>query len=47
MRHGSNEFFKTRLKYTLFIRFTLWETQFRNKSYDEDDEKKRHILDEV
>ena len=28
-------------------RFILWEAQFRNKSYDEDDEKKRHILDET
>ena len=27
--------------------FTLLEAQFRNKSYDEDDEKKRHIEDEI
>ena len=28
-------------------RFTLWKAQFRNKSYDVDEEKKRHMLDET
>ena len=31
----------------VFNRFTFWEMQFCNKSCDEDDEEKHHILDEI